>query len=284
MNKEAQSIVVTLLGGTLVGITASGRYTSYVKPGFGPLILIGGIVLIVIGVLSLVQIVLGARRESEGTTRPATTAEGGAEVEVDAHGHSHRHSRAPWLILVPSLILVLVAPSALGADAVARNAGSQAIAGMEAAPAAATKYDGYAPNDGSGSAEDSSGRRTMSFDPLPTGPDPVITIKDFVLRTLYDADDSVSTTPVTVVGFIAPAGSGYHGGYTIARLAISCCAADANPIRIHVDGDPPFAVNTWVAAVVTGVSGTGGADNDYVPQARVTNVQQVAQPSDPYEH
>lgn len=35
MNKEAQSIVVTLLGGILIGITVSGRYTSYVKSGSG---------------------------------------------------------------------------------------------------------------------------------------------------------------------------------------------------------------------------------------------------------
>lgn len=283
MNKEAQSIVVTLLGGILVGIKVSGRYTSYVRPGFGPLILAGGIVLIAIGLLSLAQILRDARRDDRaaGHTHPAAPAD---DAEVDAHGHSHRNSRAPWLILIPSLLLVLVAPTALGADAVTRNAGSQAIAGLEAAPAAATKYDGYAPNDGSGSAENSAGRRTMKFDPLPPGTDPVITIKDFVLRTLYDADDSVGSTPVTVVGFIAPPGTGYHSGYTIARLAISCCAADASPIQLHVDGDPPLPVNTWVAAVVTGVSGTGAADNNYVPQANVQKIQQVAQPSDPYEH
>ena len=42
MNKETQSIVVTLLGGLLVSITLSGRFTSYVRPGFAPLLLIGG--------------------------------------------------------------------------------------------------------------------------------------------------------------------------------------------------------------------------------------------------
>ena len=56
MNKETQSIVVTLLGGLLVSITLSGRFTSYVKPGFAPLLLIGGGILIVVGVLSLILI------------------------------------------------------------------------------------------------------------------------------------------------------------------------------------------------------------------------------------
>ena len=42
---------------------------------------------------------------------------------------------------------------------------------------------------------------------------------------------------MTVTGFIAPAGEGYTDGYTIARMVISCCAADANPMQLHVAGD-----------------------------------------------
>ena len=51
---------------------------------------------------------------------------GGADTHghggADAHGHYHSTSKAPWLILLPVLVLLLVAPPALGADAVARNA------------------------------------------------------------------------------------------------------------------------------------------------------------------
>ena len=49
MNKETQSIVVALLGGLLISITLSGRFTSYVRPGFKPLLLIGGGILVVAG-------------------------------------------------------------------------------------------------------------------------------------------------------------------------------------------------------------------------------------------
>jgi uncharacterized repeat protein (TIGR03943 family) len=280
MNREAQSIVVMLFGGLLVGITVSGRYTSYVKPGFGPLLMTGGIILLLIGLLSLAQTIVTEVRRAK---REAT---GGAleHDEVDAHGHSHQKSRAPWLMLAPVLLLMVVAPSALGADAVSRNAGSQAIAGLDVAPAAATVYDGYAPNDGSGRAEDSTGRRTMQFDPLPGGADPVITLKDFVLRSLYEAKPLITRTPVTLVGLVAPAGKGFTSGYTLARLTISCCAADANPIQIHVDGPPPFPANTWVAVVGKSVDGSGSSANDFVPTAVVSSVKQVAQPSDPYEH
>ena len=96
-------------------------------------------------------------------------------------------SKAPWLILVPVLVLLLVAPPALGADAVARNASSQALAGMtvvardQAGSKDAAGGGGYKFNDGSGSAADSAGsRRTMHFPALDghepdrrdQGPDP----------------------------------------------------------------------------------------------------------------
>lgn len=76
----------------------------------------------------------------------------------------------------------------------------------------------------------------MQFPNLPTSKNPVLTLKDFVLRALYDGDDSVSDNSITVIGFIAPAGDGYTDGYSLARLTISCCAADASPMRIQLTG------------------------------------------------
>ena len=75
---------------------------------------------------------------------------------------------------------------------------------------------------------------------------------------------------MTVTGFIAPAGEGYTDGYTIARMVISCCAADANPMQLHVAGDAPFPANTWVHAVVTVDADTATLDNGYVPTVAVT--------------
>src|SRR5664279_4689821 len=329
MNKETQSIVVALLGGLLVSITLSGRFTSYVKPGFAPLLLIGGGVLVVVGVLSLIVAiraeVLADRRAKAGrppASNPSTAPvvgrtaagciQGAQSAAVDtaavdaaavaaaptddphAHGHDHDHdrSRAPWLILLPVLVLLLVAPPALGADAVARNASSQALAGVEVvARADSSSKDGagggggYKFNDGSGSAEDSSGsRRTMHFPPLAEGANPRVGMKDFILRALYDVDNSVQNTPVTVTGFIAPPGQGYPAGYTIARMVISCCAADANPMQLHVDGSAPLPANTWVDAVITLVPNTATMDNGYVPTVTVTSLTPVQQPEDPYEH
>lgn len=324
MNTETQSIVVALLGGLLISITVSGRFTSYVRPGFAPLLLIGGGILLVVGVVSLILAVLAdvkddktrklaavpaAEAESESDSVAPVQPGHGSDPDHhdlhdandhrpvepaavgDAHGHDHSASKAPWLILVPVLVLLLVAPPALGADAVARNASSQGLAGFDVvARQQAGSQDasggggGYKFNDGSGSATDSTGsHRTMHF-PALEGTDPAVTIKDFVLRALYDADNSVADTPVTVTGFIAPAGEGYSDGYTIARMVISCCAADANPMQLHVAGNPPFPDNTWVDAVVTVVADTATIDNGYVPTVTLTSATTVAQPDDPYEH
>ena len=123
MNRETQSVLTGLLGGLLVSITVSGRYTSYVKPGFKPMLLIAGIVLITVAVVSLV---LTIRAENQAHARRGTDAampDTDAEVHDEGAAHEgHQHGRtAPWLVLLPVLVLLFVAPPALGADSVARN-------------------------------------------------------------------------------------------------------------------------------------------------------------------
>ena len=296
MNRAAQSMIAMVLGGALLGVTLTGRFTSYVRPGLGPLLLIAGAVLVLVGLLSLVEVAVQARHAHQA----------GAASSDDAHGHDHGRSRSPWLILAPIFVLLLVAPPALGAEAVTHNAGSQAVNGIDGVQKAVTDAGygagsptttpdksgagggGYAFNDGSGSGEGAAAfaqkRPTRSFPALPGGKDPQITLYDFIQRALYDADSSVVNTPVTVTAFVAPAGDGFSGGYTLARLKVSCCAADATPMQVHVDGSVPLPVNTWVTAVVTAQDGSASAENDYVPTVNVTTLTTMDQPSDPYEH
>ena len=72
VNRTTQSVLIALLGGLMISITVSGRYTSYVKPSYGPLLIISGIVLILVGVLSIVVGIrsdLLADRAREARTR-----------------------------------------------------------------------------------------------------------------------------------------------------------------------------------------------------------------------
>jgi len=299
---------MALLGGLLISITISGRFTSYVRPGFGPLLLIAGCILMLVGILS---IVLGIRADRRTDLSLVSLSVGAGGVEDrslhqhdsgdhqhDAHhGHSHDRSKAPWLILAPILVLLLLAPPALGADAVSRNAGSQALAGLGgvAAPTGAGADvgaggtpGGYAPNDGSGHGVGTKAfakqRPTMTFPALGSGDNPAMTLKEFVLRALYDGDASASNNNIRVIGFIAAAGDGYSDGYSLARLTISCCAADASPMRVHITGPAKYPVDTWVSAVISAQTGTAEMANDYVPTVDLTSITQVSQPSDPYEH
>ncbi|MDQ2737227.1 MAG: TIGR03943 family protein [Actinomycetota bacterium] len=323
MNKATQSAVVGLLGGLLIFITVTGRYTAYVKPGFAPLLLLAGVVLIAVGLASVIP-ALGMDHPplamdhpapvmdhpASGLDQPASAPRNGdvdqgrsplpahgVTGHADSHAHSHDRATAPWLILAPILILFLLAPPALGADAVSRNAGSQALAGLAGvAPPAAAGADvgaggspgGYAPNDGSGHAIGTKAfaqkRPTMTFPALPGGKDPSLALKDFVMRALYDGQNSASDNDLTVIGFIAPTGDGYPQGFSLARVTISCCAADASPLRVHIDGTARYPVDTWVSAVISARPGTAGADNDYVPTVDVTSMVPIAQPADPYEH
>jgi uncharacterized repeat protein (TIGR03943 family) len=302
VNRLTQSIVTVLLGGLLLAITASGRFTSYVKPGFAPLLLIGGGALVLVGVISLVLAVradLRAERAVSAGPHHADQADDDHDhdhdhgVGPDAHGHDHDSSRAPWLIVVPVLVLLLVAPPALGADSITRTAQSQAVAGYELVGAGSESgsvadrqnLGGAAARAAGGDSPQGEGATTAStFPPLPEGTDPPLTMRDTVLRALYDPGASLADHPVTVTGFVAPAGDGFTGGWTIARMVISCCAADASPVQLHVDGDAPVATDTWVEAVVTAVPGTGGPDNFYVPTVQVHSLRSVPQPADPYEH
>lgn len=318
MNKNTQSVVIVLLGGLLISITVGGRYTSYVRPGFGPLLILAGAILILVGVLSIISVIRadwkGDRREKvEPLTMAASVPAGdlspnsvetthdrhddGGHNHDGGHGHDHERSKAPWLILAPILVLLLLAPPALGADAVSRNAGSQALNGLTGVAAASGAGSdvaaggssiGYAPNDGSGHGIGTKAfaeqRPTMQFPALPAGNAPSLTLKQFVLRALYDADNTVSNNNITVIGFVAAAGDGYSSGYSLARMTISCCAADASPMRVHVQTAAKYPVNTWVTAVISADVGTANSDNDYVPTVDVASMSPISQPPDPYEH
>lgn len=259
MNKETQSIVTGMLGGLLVSITLSGRFTSYVKPGFKPMLLIAGVLLIVVAVVSLALVI---RADLKKTPHHGHDDHHEDDADLGDHEQGHLHStRAPWLILVPVLVLLFVAPPALGADAASRG-----VTCGTAAPEG-TSYPS---------------RRTKPSDALPAGNPVPLTMQEFVSRSLYDTLYSTATTDIQVTGFIAK--SPCDGdGYSIVRLKISCCAADAITLRTHVDGPAPLPANTWVNATIRAVKNTGDQANNYVPTATVIAMTTTSQPADPYE-
>ncbi|AEA22919.1 TIGR03943 family putative permease subunit [Pseudonocardia benzenivorans] len=229
MRRETQHAVLFLLGGALVRIAADETFLRYVRPAQRWWLIGAGVVMIGLAVVATV-------RDVRGRTVPG------------ADGHDHRTGPSPWLLVLPVLVVALVAPPALGADAVARQP-TTAPADL-AAPA------------------------------LPPGP-AELGIGEAVARsidgTLGDGRD------LTVTGFLAHR----DGDVVVARLTISCCAADARPHTVRLrgpglQGAAALPVDTWVRVRGTVVA-QAAKDNRWSPDLEVAELTVVAPPDDPYE-
>ncbi|GLZ53981.1 TIGR03943 family protein [Actinomycetospora sp. NBRC 106378] len=180
---------------------------------------------------------------------------------ADGHDDDHDHGsgRSAWPLLVPVLVVLLAAPPSLGSDAV-DLAGSRTVA------------VGRAPEE-----------------PLPPREAPAVPVVDLVARAAATPDGgALAGRDVTVTGFVVPARDGR--GTDLARLVISCCAADASPVRVHVDdpaglvGAPGTGGDRWVSARVRLVPGTATRGTGFVPTVTVLDAAEVREPTPAYEY
>ncbi|SEE88625.1 TIGR03943 family protein [Streptomyces sp. 3213] len=154
------------------------------------------------------------------------------EKEDHDHAHGHDHSAAPriaWLLFLPALSLLLYAPPALGAYTAA-HAGSETV------------------------------KQQKGFAALPaTSPLPM-TLTDFTTRVQQDKERAIRGRTVEMTGFVTP---GQGGAWDLTRIIFTCCAADAQTVKIRMYGTPAPPANTWLAVTGTwhtqGVLGTKSA-------------------------
>jgi len=174
---------------------------------------------------------------------------------TEAAEHTARIGVA-WLLVLPVLAIFVVAPGALGAYSAARGDGSV----------------GSAPPDANG------------FSPLPAG-DPVPdTLRDFSERAVWDDARTLTGRRISLTGFVTP---GDGNTIYLTRMMITCCAADASPIKVTVTGDigaPP--ANSWLT--VTGAyagldSRHAKPGHDPLPILHAETVRPVKPPTNPYE-
>jgi uncharacterized repeat protein (TIGR03943 family) len=263
MNRDTQSVLLVLLGGAVVRISVDDTYLRYVRSWTRPYLLTAGAVLIVLGLASLWREHLA--RRSAGATPAAPPAPVGPAAPIgsidpavpaaaaDHDGHDHGHGpRVAWLLLLPIFAIFLVAPPALGSYAAGRGGNNIAK-----------------PADNS------------SFAALPDGDPVTTTLADYATRAIWDQGRSLQGRHVRLVGFVSPRPG---GGYYITRLVITCCAADARPIKIAVQGQAgQFPTDSWIE--VTGSYGgmDPGTKTEQIPIIRADSVNQVKTPSEPYE-
>ncbi|MGW4461508.1 TIGR03943 family putative permease subunit [Micromonospora sp. NPDC004704] len=254
MNRQAQAVVLLLLGGAVLKASLTDMYLRYVKEGLQPFLIGSAILLIAVAVMTLVHDLRPARRTS------GAAVEGSAEEDHD-HGHDHGHGgkghhepRVGWLLILPVLGLLLVAPPALGSYA-------------------------------AGQAGTALGSQPLSdYPPLPEG-DPVrIGVLDYASRAIFDKGVSLGDRRVQLTGFVA---TGANGEPILARMILSCCAADGRPIKLGLAGDPPtgLAPDTWVDVVgrYSDRIAKDPVNEEEIPYLEVESWRQVDPPKQPYE-
>ncbi|OMC16767.1 TIGR03943 family protein [Mycobacterium sp. SP-6446] len=240
MSRETENIVLLLVGTSIAVITVSGAFTRYVKPGLLPWLAASALLLIA---LALVAIIGDIRR---GGPRPTDHNE----------AHSHR-TGIVWLLVVPVLVLIVVAPPALRPSGAAPSVTAASNAVLNRFP----------------------------FAPLPPGNAPEVSLPEVLQREVQDSTGSLTNRSITVAGFVLNEAQGVDLG----RVVIVCCAADAQLARIHLRGPAAphaagLADNTWVRVEGQVKPLTGQADYRVIPTLEATKVTRINAPANPYDY
>ncbi|MET7452081.1 TIGR03943 family protein [Streptomyces sp. NPDC005574] len=276
MRRTLQILLLVLSGlGVLHASLFTDLYVRYVKEGMRPLLVASGVLLLLLGVAeawSRHRPPDGDTGDSDAHTHSHGTAHphGTAHLHSTAHPHEdggdprdegaraagvhggHDHSGVPrvaWLLFLPALSLLFWAPPALGAYTASRE------------PAKAVTHQD-------------------DFDPLPaTSPLP-ITLSDFTSRVTQDRTRAIQGRTVLMTGFVTPGTAG--GAWYLTRIMLSCCAADAQSVKVLVQGVPTPPADSWVSLTGTwhpgGTLGTGSAP--VALDAR--SVRKIARPTNGY--
>jgi uncharacterized repeat protein (TIGR03943 family) len=233
---RTQGVMLLVVGATTLWLGLSDASLAYVRAALRPPLAASGAVLLALAAATLRP---GPR------PRPAPAG----------HGHGGRLG-AGWLLILPVLVLLLVAPPALGSYAASRQA-SRSGGPVGAFPPLADPVDGAVP----------------------------MPVSEFVSRALYDQRRSLAGARVRVLGFATP---GDDGGYRLARFNVFCCAADAEAYEIVIRGDPsPRRADQWLLVEGRWLPEppvTKIAPSSRRPVLVAEAVTPVRPPTDRYEH
>jgi uncharacterized repeat protein (TIGR03943 family) len=250
--RRGQGAMLLAVGSMAVFLGHSDLTLSYVRAGIRPPLLASGVVLLALGAAAAFPPPRLAGRAAHGSDG----ASGDGAHGADASG-------VAWLLVVPLLVLILVAPPALGSYA----------AGQRSVPVAYW-FGGH----------------DASFPPVAeaVGGAVPMDLSEFYYRALYDRRRSLGGVRVRLLGFVTPR---HDGGatYLLARFSMFCCAADAEVIEVAVHGDStPRAAEQWLLVeghwVPPAPTTRGHHATDALPVLTADSVTPVAPPRDRYEH
>ncbi|MGW5467338.1 TIGR03943 family putative permease subunit [Streptomyces chartreusis] len=300
MNRQAQAAVLFLLGASLLHAATTDLYLRYVKQGLRPLVLLSGAVLIAAALATAWYERKRARsRKRAHAGHPAaehpdarnpraehpdarnpraehpdaehpraehTDAENPRAEHPDARNpdaehshtehtdadHAHPEPRISWLLVLPLLALILVAPPALGSYSATRT--------------------------GTALQEPLAYPDLPAADPLP------LNVVDYAGRAVYDHGRTLHDRRIQLTGFLA---LDRDGTPYLVRMALNCCAADAQPVKVALTGQVPPVLqpDTWlrVTGTYTPRRTKDPVNGGPIPFIEVTEAKPVAEPTDPYD-
>ncbi|MFF1303974.1 TIGR03943 family putative permease subunit [Streptomyces sp. NPDC058307] len=166
--------------------------------------------------------------------------------------HAHREPRVSWLLVLPLFALILVAPPALGS-----------YSAMRTGTALQQSY-GYMKLPASG--------------PLRLG------LADYAGRAVYEHGRGLAGRQITITGFVA---LDHSGTPYLVRMALNCCAADAQPVKIGLTGQVPPVLKPdgWlqVTGTYTAKRTKDTVNGRPIPYLEITEAKPVPTPHDPYD-
>ncbi|MFG2464907.1 TIGR03943 family putative permease subunit [Streptomyces canus] len=173
-----------------------------------------------------------------------------ARAEEDEH--AHREPRVSWLLVLPLFALILVAPPALGS-----------YSAMRTGTALQQSY-GYAKLPQSG--------------PVRLG------LADYAGRAVYEHGRGLEGRQIVITGFVA---LDHSGAPYLVRMALNCCAADAQPVKVGLTGQipPVLKPDGWlqVTGTYTAKRTKDTVNGGPIPYLEITQAKPVPTPHDPYD-
>jgi len=239
MNRLGRAAVMVALGIVTSRLLWSGSFGWFVQQRMRWPLIGAAIVLIVFGVYEGIQ---GAREE----TRDPSSVNRSAGPGVG------------WLMLLPLVVLISVAPTGLGAAAVER-------------------VDTFTPVE-----------VTDRFLPIEESNGPVeMRVFDFLERATWDESRSLEGRTIRLEGLVINDES-VPDGFKLTRFLVSCCAADGVPVQVDIRNvDVPLADEDWVIVDVEWIPSETSfeeTEGEWVVEANALDVTVVpVAPTDQYE-
>jgi uncharacterized repeat protein (TIGR03943 family) len=240
-----------LLGGAVLKASFTDMYLRYVKAGLQPFLIAAGVLLVLAAIMTLWYDL------RHGSTVDTECADHDDHAGQDHGGDAktgHHEPRVGWLLVAPVLGLLLVAPPALGSYAAGQ----------------------------SGSALGS--QQVSEFPALPQGDPSKISVLEYATRAVFDKGLSIGERKVQVSGFLS---KGPDGQQVLTRMILSCCAADARPIKIGMTGNLPSGVSAdaWIEVTgkYTAQTGKDPINEETIPFIEVLEWRPITPPANQYE-